>query len=762
MTKEYVWIADTEANGLLERNRNKDGTWAPAATKVWMFCAYIQHLKQIFIWINDDHYEESVQYCEDHADIVKYFPLSKLPKHMERCDKMIGHNFLKYDEPLWRNVLGIDFDWTKIWDSLLASQLLQPDRLGGNGLANWGRIFGIPKPEHDDWENFSLPMIHRVVEDVKINVKMYEEVQKELMVAKEIKRGVRWDEALRLEFDVAHYIGASERLGFPFNSEYANIIADRITKHIASIDKELDLASVELSFPHPSRVQARDYEDIFLPLVEMYPGTHGTLFPMPDLYDDKSVDIKLFKPITNIFVKSGDYSASIKNWWPEGEDLPDVVGPFTKVRYETLNVDSDPQLKRYLLSLGWSPTEYTKTGLPKITEDSVDAFARDNPNFSRLRERIVSASRLSQIRNRNDDTKGLCNLVREDGCITSENNTMAAATSRSKHKKIVNIPSVDAMWGPLFRRCFNAGRAKTKKWEITEVSRDKYGYINYARDSAGKLLLDSKGKKSPNIITRTVEDRYVLVGCDAQALEMRILGHLMGDPKLIQEVVSGDIHTVFWNTVKDLSSSRGNTKTLEYALIYGSGPANLGSGCDIGRDLIGPDELQALGWWPIKDDWTNAFIDKNGWEPLQFKGAQNTELGKIVTDRFMKGLPALGNLMEVTKREARNYGFLVGIDGRRIKVRKAHAALNTRIQSAGALVMKQALRLAAVRHEEAGIEFRLHCFYHDEFQCGAMPHQADEVGLILKSAIVDAGKHFNMKCPMDAEYKLGGNWENTH
>ena len=40
--------------------------------------------------------------------------------------------------------------------------------------------------------------------------------------------------------------------------------------------------------------------------------------------------------------------------------------------------------------------------------------------------------------------------------------------------------------------------------------------------------------------------------------------------------------------------------------------------------------------------------------------------------------------------------------------------------------------------------------------------QADFVGGLAVESIVKAGEYFNLRCPLDGEYKIGGNWSETH
>jgi hypothetical protein len=39
---------------------------------------------------------------------------------------------------------------------------------------------------------------------------------------------------------------------------------------------------------------------------------------------------------------------------------------------------------------------------------------------------------------------------------------------------------------------------------------------------------------------------------------------------------------------------------------------------------------------------------------------------------------------------------------------------------------------------------------------------ADVVGKVAVQSIIDAGLAYNLRCPLDGEYKVGRNWRETH
>ena len=51
---------------------------------------------------------------------------------------------------------------------------------------------------------------------------------------------------------------------------------------------------------------------------------------------------------------------------------------------------------------------------------------------------------------------------------------------------------------------------------------------------------------------------------------------------------------------------------------------------------------------------------------------------------------------------------------------------------------------------------------HDEWQIQVKESQAEAVGTLGVESIVKAGEYFNMRCPLNGEYKIGESWYETH
>lgn len=80
--------------------------------------------------------------------------------------------------------------------------------------------------------------------------------------------------------------------------------------------------------------------------------------------------------------------------------------------------------------------------------------------------------------------------------------------------------------------------------------------------------------------------------------------------------------------------------------------------------------------------------------------------------------------------------------------------------------MKKALVILDERLQASGLlpgrDFEFVLNVHDEFQIETWEEHATFVGATARQAIVDAGIHFKMRCPLDGEYKVGSTWAETH
>lgn len=218
----------------------------------------------------------------------------------------------------------------------------------------------------------------------------------------------------------------------------------------------------------------------------------------------------------------------------------------------------------------------------------------------------------------------------------------------------------------------------------------------------------------------TVDDvsKYRLVGVDASGLELRCLAHYMDDPEYTNIVLTGDVHTA--NQERAGLKTRDQAKTFIYAWLYGAGAAKIGK-------IVGG----------------------------------TAKHGQQLITRFLSNMPALKILrMWVTKEAAS--GTIPALDGRLLHIRSEHAALNTLLQGAGAIVCKQWLVHIMERVIKTKLDVRLVASIHDEYQFEVAIPDIERFCRITKEAMTQTTKTLKMKCELDCDYKVGKTWAETH
>jgi len=98
---------------------------------------------------------------------------------LDNAEVLIGHNIIDYDLRLIKKLYPLFNPDCLVYDTMLMSQLLSPDRVGGHSLAAFGEKFCRKKPEHEDWSRFSTEMLHRCQEDVEITGLTYNYLQEQ-------------------------------------------------------------------------------------------------------------------------------------------------------------------------------------------------------------------------------------------------------------------------------------------------------------------------------------------------------------------------------------------------------------------------------------------------------------------------------------------------------------------------------------------------------------------------------------------------------
>lgn len=215
----------------------------------------------------------------------------------------------------------------------------------------------------------------------------------------------------------------------------------------------------------------------------------------------------------------------------------------------------------------------------------------------------------------------------------------------------------------------------------------------------------------------------VFVGADLSGLELRMLAHHMDDKDYIDQILNGDIHTYNLGMGSPYLTTRDQAKTFIYMFIYGGG-------------------------------------DEKAGKVIEGTSKQ----GRLLKEKFLESLPALGNLIDKAKKFAEKYGYLPAIDKRKIFIRRfegkllVHTALNALLQANGSIIAKRSMVIAYDEIRRRGLDATQIIFYHDEVAYDSAPDCADEVGQILIDSMRLAGEYYNLNIPIAGEYKLGKDW----
>ena len=727
----------------------------------------------------------------------------------KKVGRVIGHNIINFDLLSCKLSLGIPYtvekdSWNnkpiEIIDTLVMSKCLNPDRLKGHSLESWGERTGQKKFKFrpnipDKFKHYAADMLYYCIMDVKANTVAWQH-----MVAE--ARGWDWSGPLALEKAVADIITRQSHRGFVLDIELAEQCL-----------KELD------GFMEERRAKIE-------PLLPMKPATKGYMagFTPPKIQLKKNLEVSA---VMEKWVAKHEGSLEYKdNAWHATLFGKDHVLPMPQeplVTHVKATVNDTTHIKGWLVSLGWEPSEWSEVDITlksgtKIKKDIEDIYLAiekyvtqtldsplmqlrcdalnchpkvlhkvlmkkaerggglkvpKNPKFTVGMEKeicphLASMSEqfpfaqdiieyLTYRHRRNsilgggvdwedigededmDDYKGYLGAVREDGRIPTPADTCGAATSRFKHRIVVNVPRATSLYGKQMRSLF-------------------------------KVALG---------------EGYIQMGYDYDSLEARIEAHycypydlLEGKPYCVSLIATkpNDVHSLTALRISEVIGKpfeRSTAKNVRYGSAYGAQAAKISK--IIGADL---------------------------------------ETGQAVFDAFWEAALPLAKLKEALTESWERTGkrYIVGIDGRKVPTRSAHALINSLFQSGGVICAKRGMVIHEQKLKENGlcVDFFVddwknkdYCqqliAMHDEAQTeirkasvqwkifktkeeaeAFTASQADKLwsdvghsekgyyvgycraGELAAEAVRESGEYYNLNIKLSAGYTLGKNWADCH
>lgn len=389
-------------------------------------------------------------------------------------------------------------------------------------------------------------------------------------------------------------------------------------------------------------------------------------------------------------------------------DTRDYVegAPYTPVEHVVFNPSSRDHIALKLKEAGWVPTEFTEKGAPKVDDEVLEHVRVEDPEKQRCIDLIKEYLMIQKrIGQAAEGDKAWLRYVQEDGKIHGSVNPNGAVTGRATHS-FPNLGQVPGVRSPYGEPC-----------------RAAFGAEHHLDGLTGKP--------------------WVQAGIDASGLELRCLAHFMSkydNGAYADVILNGDIHTV--NQTAAELPTRDNAKTFIYGFLYGAGDEKIGQIVGAGKER--GKELK------------KKFLENTPAIAALREGIQQT---LVESSRWVAG-------EQKVKWKRR---WIKGLDGRKVHVRSPHAALNTLLQSAGALICKlwiveteELLLKAGLKHGWDG-DFAYMAWVHDEIQVACRtPEIAQQVIDIAQQAMRNVGDHFKFRCRLDTEGKMGPNWAVCH
>lgn len=401
-----------------------------------------------------------------------------------------------------------------------------------------------------------------------------------------------------------------------------------------------------------------------------------------------------------------------RSLWHEIENYK-IGEEYPLYKLQEFNPSSHKQVIDVLCDAGWAPVDKTDTHIEalrnkdqekidklvkygyKINENNLGTLSPKAPLPARtLAKRILLESRRRTL------TEWL-GLVATDGRIHGKFLGIGAWTHRMAHQEpnTANIPN--------------------------------------DTDQQGKLRLYGGEMRA----LWRAEPSSLLVGVDAESIQLRVFAHYVDDPELTHAIISGrkedktDPHSVNKAVIGSICKTRTAAKRLIYSVFFGAGLGKISEILDCTREAA----AEALN---------RLMLKYPGWALLKQK--------------------------KIQKDGAR--GYFEGLDGRLVRIpgdtasERRHIALSGYLQNGEVVIMKMATILWMDRLREKNIPFKLVNMVHDEWQteCPGSMNIALAIADEQCKALREVGEILKLKCPLAGSYEtdgkltIGDNWKVTH
>lgn len=699
---------------------------------------------------------------------------------------VIGHNIIDFDLPVLDSLWGIKVSNEKVIDTLILSHLLNYNLDGGHSLESWGERLSFPKLEFKEFKTYTPEMLEYCINDVKLNTKLYHFLMKKLKpehfkdaikVEHEIAficRGMNED-GFKFDRTKAQELWNELRLklidldkelqgAFPPKSKLVREVTPKLTKFgtisktnmrwydgqdytIFSPDSPFSLFEYEAFNPNsPRQIVERLNEAGWKPTEKTKGHLKNKDKGKKDHYQTygwKVNEVNLstlptyegvmeFKETCRVNLQKLDENTRkniTKETKKEKEKQQEIIITATLNDLEITTAKEIMELVSKTL-IGW---ELSKDIAAKFVEETKSSWLITvTPT-----DMYVDCSAACAM----DSWVGLRLTKKQQEGISNETNLSTLPDDAPPAtRKLVE------------RLLLDSRRSTLEEWFTAYDSRDEAIHgtfrsigtwthrMSHQRPNMGNVaapksikysgeklreLATSLGKRMRQLWIPSPGN--VLIGTDAEGIQLRLFAHFINDPAFIKAVVEGkkedgtDPHSLNQRIIGPLCHSRDTAKTFIYAFLLGAGIGKV-------AEIFNCSKSDA----------------------------------ERIKNRFTEAYPGLRRLKEEVIPSDAERGYFVGLDGRLVACDSEHLMLAGYLQNGEQCVMKH----ANVKWRQDADELRYHwtqCnFVHDEFQTDCHPDVAEQVAKYQRDSIVWAGKHLNVLCPLAGASNIGNNWYETH
>lgn len=418
--------------------------------------------------------------------------------------------------------------------------------------------------------------------------------------------------------------------------------------------------------------------------------------------------------------------------------------PFVRIEWTEFNPNSRTHLADRLQRVfGWKPDTFTASGKAQVDESVIKALPSsviDDATRQVIMDYFVTTKTLGMLAEGN---KSWLHFVGDDSRIHGRVDPLGTVTGRGAH--------------------YNPNLGQIMSVKVAE-QKDATGKVIAKKPIMG--LKGGYGLEARGLFGADPEsDMPELTGSDMSSLEFVLLGHDLwpydnGEFSRRACDPEADLHQ---DHASRANLSRAHAKTLGYLIIYGGGAWKAGSGMGVEEHEIGqllrdkglPGRLRFMRKILGAD-----YVEPNDLDKARIvKGAQGI---KSIKD----AIPGLADLITSIKDAAEERGYVKAIDGRKLFVRKPHAALNTRLQGSGAVACKLWIVLFHKKMREngyvPGIHYNQVLWVHDEVQIEHQRSLGAVIAEVSEEAAKEAGRALKLRGEFRTESKTGKDWACTH